>query len=259
MTDFTNLATLVAQGQALLDLVKGGHITQLEADSAAKLGEVDAALALKIAQANTAIANAVAPIEGKIPTVVLTKNQHLAISSGTVPDDVYMSIGVSSTLIETVDWVPDDRAQSAKDLMSLIGADIKEQFADFDVREGNYYSKSFNIIRIDWDFPESGGYKPVLRLRDLFTDNTIVNAKSSCFAAFIKLVSGGVTGHLSGTAVEQGKWRFCKRDLVVDAFGGYVHPEIAVSSLVGSMFICLPVFVTGTINHPNTILNNVRP
>jgi hypothetical protein len=251
MTDFTNLAALVAQGQSLLDLVKGGHITQLEADSAAKLGEVDAALAAKIAQANTDIANATAPISDKIPRIQLSKNQKLLISSGTVPDDFTFAAQVTSELVGYVSPSA-TRDPTSLALLTEIETDILEQFSGFNIRKDGPYSSGFNVVRLSWDFTgDFSGEKALFHI-----GNGKITSKSELtFASFMKLESGGVFNTVSEGA-ELGKWRFCRetRAGVSDnSFASYHSVTVFVTSVTGSLVMALPVISTGTVDQPQHI------
>jgi hypothetical protein len=257
MTDFTNLAALVAQGQSLLDLVKGGHITQLEADSAAKLGEVDKALALKIAQANTAIANATAPIESKIPLFKVSKNQPLVVSLGSVPDDFLVSSGVSVTVVASMVRDPNARDGAQLALLSGMESDIKEQFVDFDIRSNGYWGDGFNVVRIAWDF--TGGFSEsawVARLVDLDGSFQISCLTDLTFASFLKLESGSIVDSFA-TGAELGKWRFCAEYRNQSIFGGYHENGIDTHSETGSVLIALPVASSGLISHPNKLFGQL--
>jgi hypothetical protein len=258
MTDFTNLAALVAQGQALLDLVKGGHITQLEADNAAKLGEVDKALALKIAQANTDVANATAAIEDKVPHIQMSRNQELIIGSGTVPDDLEVSGFSILTLHEFVDMSVGGRSASAIAELTNIEADIKEQFQDFSIAPGGGYAKDFNILKFDWD--NTVGFETsefLVRLGTYLKGSAKVTGNEYTAAAFVKVLSGTVSGDWVDGYVE-GKWRFCskiKRDV---GFGRYSNATISSESQTGSMLIALPLLATGVISHPKNLFKNTE-
>jgi hypothetical protein len=259
MTDFTNLAALVAQGQSLLDLVKGGHISQLEADNAAKLGEVDAALTAKIAQANVDIANATAPINDKIPRIQLTKNQELFITSGTVPDDMYLSAGVTSTLISTINRVAVNRVEPEVSLLSGIEADIKEQFSDFEITEATLYLAGFNVIRLAWDFGEPVINKVIAYMSSKYITgvNGIPKSCELSSCAFLKLESGDINGFWS-EGVELGKWRFTGKVLTVENFGGYSPHHPLTNSQSGSLLLALPVTVSGVIDHPDKLFKNLE-
>jgi hypothetical protein len=258
MTDFTNLAALVAQGQALLDLVKGGHITQLEADSAAKLGEVDTALALKIAQANADIANATKPVNEQIPRICLSKNQRLAITSGTVPDNFAIHVGSTSTLLHTVNKGIGIRTVEAQVLLDEIEAEIIEQYLDFKVSSGEL-GQTFNVVRIAWDITGFDGSEDIFALESVHGER-IRQADEITFACLVKLESGTLDKTFSiFNNHELGKWRFSKKYQVFgDTMNPYVVGGIKVTSATGSMLIALPVVTTGRIEHPNDIFRNVR-
>jgi hypothetical protein len=256
MTDFTNLAALVAQGQALLDLVKGGHITQLEADNAAKLGEVDKALALKIAQANTAIANTTAPINDKIPRIQLTKNQELYITNGTVPDDMRASLGTSFEFIERVAGDQSQRTAGAMSKLAEIETDLVQQFADFDIGKNRNHVGSWNIIRISWDFSDrTAGW---IAFNDSVGVGEPVPMMSGMMAAaLVKLESGGAKEYWA-EGCELGKWRFCSSPLGGWRFGGYRHIHPKATTPTGSMLVALPVTVSGVIAHPRDLFKNIE-
>jgi hypothetical protein len=257
MTDFTNLAALVAQGQSLLDLVKGGHITQLEADNAAKLGEVDAALALKIAQANTAIANATAPIEGKLPNLVLSLNQQLKVSVGSVPDDVIVPSAVTCSVYASISAYVGQRTIGVMDALMDMETDIKEQFSDFDIRsQTNYlkYANGMNIIQIDWDF----GTGPLGRVftlvnRSVGQRSYIPAVGDVSYVSYIKLISGSV-----GTEGEVGKWLFNSKKVSSRRFSGVIDVGVSALSATGSLLIAFPAVISGNINHPNEIMSGIE-
>jgi hypothetical protein len=258
MTDFTNLATLVAQGQSLLDLVKGGHITQLEANNAAKLSEVDAALAAKIAQANTDIVNAIAPINNKIPRIQLTQNQELRISTGTVPDNMMVSSGVT---LEHIIYIGKGVARDAGVLSMLNGikVDIAEQFADFNIRETGIHSLSWSVVRLSWDFGAEfiGDNWLAFMESALKNIDTVPKVAELTSAAFVKLESGSISGDWA-TGAETGKWRFCKQVLLDENFGGYYTNHPKATSQTGSLLLALPVVATGVIDHPNKLFKNLE-
>jgi hypothetical protein len=258
MTDFTNVAALVAQGQSLLDLVKGGHITQLEADNAAKLGEVDAALAAKIAQANTDIAAAMLPINEKLSRLQLTKNQELKIDSGTVANDMVLRAGVTSSLVATISGDIGLRDASQVNLLSEISADVIAQFADFDMKSGNYHISDWNVVRLTWDFGagfsgEQGlgylGAKQAGRGTPFDVEYTA--------ASFVKLESGGVQGHYFN-GVELDKWRFCNKYISYGGFGAFHNFAFTANTQTGSVLIALPVVTTGIIDHPHKLFKNIE-
>jgi hypothetical protein len=257
MTDFTNLAALVAQGQSLLDLVKGGHITQLEADNTAKLGEVDAALALKMAQANTAIANATAPIEGKLPKLVLSLNQQLKVSDGSVPDDVIVPSAVTCSVVENIGVHVSQRTVGAMTILMEMENDIKEQFSDFDIRaQGNYlkYAGGMNVVQIDWDF----GTDPLGRIfrlvnRSVGQASYIPAVGDVSYVSYIKLISGSV-----GTEGEVGKWLFNSKKVSSRRFSGVIDVGVSALSATGSLLIAFPAVISGNINHPNEIMSGIE-
>jgi hypothetical protein len=259
MTEFSNLAALVAQGQALLDLVKDGHITQLEADNAAKLGEVDAALAAKIAQANTDVANAVAPIDGKIPHTLLTENSKLVVSSGTVPDGIIASASSSFSVSAYVERDPSNRDAGQVVLLSGIETDIKEQFADFDIRTAGHYFDGFNIMKIDWDFGvDFSGADYVMQLSvvaPLGYANRVLTSNETTSQALVKLVSGSLEDHDMVKGATLGKWRYCNFQNAFDKkdFGRYLNVYARATSQTGSLLIALPSIVTGLVSHPKHI------
>jgi hypothetical protein len=261
MTDFTNLAVLVAQGQALLDLVKGGHITQLEADSAAKLRGVDKALAAKIAQANTAIANATAPINDKIPRIQLSKNQELITTVGSVPDYMFLNKAVTSTLIATINAKEALRDSAQLDQLSEISADVIEQFPDFDIRKNANYIRGFSIIRLDWDYGADFDGRDYIAFMDTRSSGDDAAqyplGAEVTSAAFVKLISGEAIYQWTNGNVE-GKWRFCHETSTSDIFaeGRAGHP--LAKTQVGSMLIALPVTTTGTIDHPYKLFKNIE-
>jgi hypothetical protein len=257
MTDFTNLAALVAQGQSLLDLVKGGHITQLEADNAAKLGEVDAALALKIAQANTAIANATAPINDKIPRIQLTKNQELVVSSGTVPDDVVVRSGVSFELVTYVSKRQSDRSTGARYLLDVMESDVKEQFSDFDIGKERAHPSGWNVLRVSWDFSGLAYDRNWLIQNKSVSGATATNYGSSTSAALVKLEEGEAAGFWA-SGCEVGKWRFCSNTNGGSEFGGHRVVHVTTLTKNGSMLIALPVTVSGVIAHPHDLFKNIE-
>jgi hypothetical protein len=261
MTDFTNLAVLVAQGQALLDLVKGGHITQLEADNAAKLGEVDTALALKIAQANTAIANATKPVDSKIPHLQLSANQELKITSGSVPDDMWVSKGVTIEVLENISRQGSGRTAGAYQLLIEMQNDIQEQFADFSIRDGISYVLEFNVIRLSWDFTgDFTGFNSLLKLNTAKNVPTFFQVADQTVASFLKLESGGVIGALTD-GCELAKWRYCS---TLDHkhweghFGAYKEFYIAAETQTGSLLLALPAVITGSIGHPSNLFKNIE-
>jgi hypothetical protein len=257
MTDFTNLAALVAQGQSLLDLVKGGHITQLEADSAAKLGEVDAALAAKIAQANTAIANATAPINDKIPRIQLTKNQELYITDGTVPDDMRASMGTSFEFIERVAGEQSQRTAGAMSKLAEIETDLVQQFADFNISENTEHLASWNIIRISWDFNAAAPLGWIAFNDSVGLSESVPMMSGLMSAALVKLESGGAEKYWA-EGCELGKWRFCSSPLEGARFGGYRHVHPIATTPTGSMLVALPVTVSGVIAHPRDLFKNIE-
>jgi hypothetical protein len=259
MTDFTNLAALVAQGQSLLDLVKGGHITQLEADSAAKLVEVDVALALKIAQANADIAAAIAPADGKIIHSALTKNRRLLVSSGTVPDDVMAPAMATFSILASVSANSASRSGEVLALLSEIEADITEQFADFDIRSTGEYYGDFNVIKIDWDTngeaPKGDSLVQLSRIVDGLYGSRVLASNELTTQALVKLVSGELENNSMGNNSEVGKWRYCnhKAKSYKKAFGGYVFSYLKPTSQTGTLYIALPSIVTGLVSHPKEI------
>jgi hypothetical protein len=256
MTDFTNLAALVAQGQSLLDLVKGGHITQLEADNAAKLGEVDAALAAKIAQANTDIANAVAPIDRKIPSIILSLNHIAKVTNGTVPDGWIVDGRVTVSIHDYIEFVSTNRDAAQLALLAEIGSQVKEQFADFDIRAGGYYQNGFNVMQIDWDFGvDFSGVDTVLVIPKVewsAFDYTYANSELTA-QSLIKVVSGSLLNEAFAKGIELGKWRFCSQKASRGVFGSYVNLPLRATSQVGSLLIALPSVVTGHVSHPKDI------
>jgi hypothetical protein len=261
MTDFTNLAALVAQGQSLLDLVKGGHITQLEADSAAKLVEVDVALALKIAQANTAIANATKPVDSKIPHLQLSANQELKITSASIPDDMLVSAGVTIELFENIARSGDARTTEAYQLLIDMQNEIKEQFADFSIRDSISYALEFNVIRLSWDF--SGDFvarKTLLKLMTAKRMSSFFQRADQTAAAFLKLESGGISGELTD-GHELAKWRYCSTlgsKHWQGQFGAYRPFSIIAETETGSLLLALPAVITGSIGHPSNLFKNIE-
>jgi hypothetical protein len=258
MTDFTNLAALVAQGQSLLDLVKGGHITKLEADSAAKLGEVDLALAAKIAQANADVVAATAPINGKIPHLKLTRNQELLISTGSIPDNVNVSLGVVVSLVGYIDAVASLRGAGELLLLSGIEADIKQQFADFDIGKDRNYIAGFNIVQIDWDITGlSDDWLFSIDSAKLDSQKFSV-AGDFAWASFVKVNSGVLrSGGFTGSS-EVGAWRFGSEKTNRSGFGRIDYASIHANSQVGSFLLALPVVVSGALSHPNDIFSNIE-
>jgi hypothetical protein len=255
MTDFTNIAALVAQGQSLLDLVKGGHITQLEANNAAKLGEVDAALAAKIAQANIDVANATAPINDKIPRIQLTKNQELVVSSGTVPDGMMVNSGVTVEHVLSI-AKSSDRDAAQVNQLNEVSNDIKEIFPDFDIRVGLNHSKGWSIVRLSWDFGVGFSGREYLAFMESFI-NAVPKCAEMASAAIVKLESGAIDGQWTN-GCELGKWRFCSESLKSEGFGWYwfTHPFVTTSA--GSVLVALPVVTTGVLDHPKKLFKNIE-
>lgn len=259
MTDFTNLAALVAQGQSLLDLVRGGHITQLEADNAAKLGEVDVALAAKIAQANTDIANATAPINSKLPAIRLSTNQELSISSGSVPDGMLLnaSANVVVTTFADIFAAPIMRDGAQLSVLTEMQNDIKEQFADFDIRAGSNYWEGFKVIQLDWDFgAEFNTNDWVFHMDSIQGGNNRYSDREKTIAAFVKVLSGDVSGHFS-QGVELSKWRFCSEQILSERFASYTNVVFRTLASAGSILLALPVISTGNIDHPKNIFSTL--
>jgi hypothetical protein len=257
MTDFTNLAALVAQGQSLLDLVKGGVITQLEADNAAKLGEVDKALALKIAQANTAIANAIAPVNEKIPKKSLTLNNVLAVTSGTVPDGWSVPAAATITTHAMVSYSPLLRDAVVTALLTQMESEVKEQFVDFSMRADAYYFRDFNVIKIDWDFGvDFDGIENLLTIPsvDIGPLGSRFRATSDMTAqSMIKVLSGAVFNDGFSMGSVLGKWRYCSNQYIDSGFGYYFNILMQATSQTGSLLIALPSVVTGLVSQPKDI------
>lgn len=257
MTEFSNLAALVAQGQALLDEIKGGKLAQIDASFLQKLVDVDAALAAKIAQANTDIAAATAPINDKIPRIVLSKNIACAISSGTVPDGWVLNSACSVVLVDHIGWKSSVRDAAELVLLGSIENDVKEQFADFLIHSDKNYFSEFNIVRLDWDF--GGGFDGS---ETLFTlPQFIAGTSSSGFGvdteitaqSFMKLVTGVVGNANISKNHLLGKWRYCNEQYVRDRFGDYESVGLTAYSQTGSVLIALPSVVTGLVSHPENI------
>lgn len=262
MTDFTNLAALVAQGQELLDLIKGGKIAEINTAFINKLAEVDGDLANAIAQANSAVAAATAPIDGKIPRIQLSLNQELVTSSGSVPDGMVVWGGGAVTVAHHA-LVPSDKTTRSAEILTLLSemqTGIREQFADFNIRSAEYYRRAFNVVQIDWDFgADFGGYDALFSMyaRAAGSGNAYDIVSEMTGAAMVKLLSGSVGGAY-GTGAELGKWRFCSTQFVTEHFGYYNNLNGTTTSQKGSMLLALPVFTTGVIAHPKQLFKNIE-
>lgn len=255
MTDFTNLAALVAQGQALLDEIKGGKLAQIDASFLQKLADVDVALAAKIAQANADIANAVAPIDGKIPHLPLTKNPALIISSGTVPDDVKTTADSTFSVVAFINRALSNRSAGELALLGEIESDVKEIFADFDIRLNTDYFKAFNVIKIDWDFGVDFVVGETIFGLEGFEgeDYSLLKSNETTSQVLVKLVSGSVDTNDLLTGAEVNKWRYCNKQKFIDSFGGFTYSAAKATSQTGSLLIALPSVVTGLVSHPKHI------
>jgi hypothetical protein len=256
MTDFTNLATLVAQGQALLDEIKGGKLAQIDASFLQKLADVDATLAAKIAQANTDIANAVAPIEGKIPSVILSVNHIAKVTNGTVPDGWIVDGGVIVSTHDYIEFVSTNRDAAQLALLAEIESQVKEQFADFDIRINVHYQNGFNVMQLDWDFGvDFAGTDTVLvipKIAESAFSYTYANSELTA-QSLIKVLSGSLVNEAFSEGYELGKWRFCSAKMLKGGFGSYVNLPLRATSRVGSLLIALPSVVTGLVSHPKDI------
>lgn len=256
MTDFTNLATLVAQGQSLLDLIQGGHITQLEADNLAKLNEIDVDYAAKKAVWDAAIANSI----DYVPNIILTKNQNLFITSGSVPDDSALNSYATTELVQTVTKSA-PRTQTEIDLLNEIQTDLQTVFSGFDIRSGNDYVFGFNVIRLSWDFtadPNASKWLFHMHGKSEHGIETQV-ASATTSAAFVKLESGALLHNNWGKGNADGKWAYGNQVFpVAGGFGSYRNAIGIASSTIGSLLICLPAVVTGDIStDPDSLINAI--
>jgi hypothetical protein len=238
VTDFTNLATLVAQGQSLLDLIQGGHITQLEADNLAKLNEIDVDYAAKKAVWGAAITNSI----DYVPNIILTKNQDLFITSGSVPDFSALNSYATTELVQAVTKLA-PRTQPEIDLLNAIQTDLNTVFPEFDIRAGNDYVFGFNVIRLSWDF------------------TAVPDASKWLFHMHGKSEHGIETllHNNWGKGNADGKWVYGNTVFpVAGGFGSYRNAVGIASSTIGSLLICLPVVVTGDISaDPDSIINAI--
>jgi hypothetical protein len=253
MTDFTNLAALVAQGQSLLDLVKGGHITKLEADNAAKLSGLQADFEDRKASWDVLVNGYV----NSATNIVLTKNQTLLLS-GTVPLYVGARSGVEFELVSAITDRGDDRDAGQMAFLTDIERDVKEAFPAFNVNSDKSYLKNFNIIRVTWDFTGLALPLFVLYLQSKGKNESAVSAGSTyTSAALVKLESGDVIQTRFFSGAEVGKWRYCSQVRQgIDYFGAGAHLTGDVSSETGSLLIALPLAVLGDIStRPGALLN----
>ncbi|ANW25817.1 hypothetical protein BA953_16605 [Vibrio coralliilyticus] len=235
MTDnYAALGDIVTQSRQLLDLIKGGALAKFDQDAKAFL----------------------ANMQDTAPNIALTRNQVLGASVGrTLPDCLGVNQKVTLSLVASINGNPTARDAQAKSLLADIQTGVQRDYADFRIRESNWYWKTFNIYRVSWDFlADDIKYLVFPSMNELLSP--VPGGRPMTSAAFVKLEQGELIqsndAHFAQGAV-LGEWRFTKTDYNVNAFGYYIHAHPYAQSLQGSMLIALPVVATGYLNHPNKL------
>ncbi|EFP97435.1 hypothetical protein [Vibrio caribbeanicus] len=268
MSDFTAIGQMVTEARNLLDSIKGGAIRtmQTQFDALKQTFSTDTQQALsnfqnvsnaKIAQQDQALKNAVAPILDKVTVLALTKNQTMDVITGSIPDGFMVNGGVTMELIERISGCPRDRSGYQMQILSEMKSGVKLDFPDFNIREQQYFFRSFNVFRVSWDFPDPFDGSEWLIFPSFSGGNAVNNrptpiSGAGCDAAFVKLESGSLYGGFAAGAKE-GKWCFTRQQRESTSFGNYVHPHPVATSRQGSMLVALPVTASGFIDHPHKL------
>lgn len=221
-------------------------VNELTETVAGKMGEIDQNLADSTAKVDQELAK----VQTKLPRIIITRNQVLALDADTnLP--IGMSVNGNVTVTEYMKISshavkPSEQLALLQEMETDMGANLKKT---------SYYRQGFNVLKMSWV-----NNAPWLAFPHAADDPNLNSIPVNTFltlGAFVKVLSGNIGGSWA-TGAQLGKWVFCNTKLSPRGFGSYENLHPIPGSATGEVLVAFPAAITGHIDDAGQWFPNVN-
>lgn len=223
-----------------------GSVNELTQTVAGKMAEIDQ----KTEENSAKVDEELARIQTKLPRIIITRNQVLALDADT---NLPIGMSVHGKVTVTEHMVISGSNVKPADNLAL----LQEMETDMgtDLRKTGHYRQGFRVLKMSWD--NSPDWLAFPHAADDPSLNSIPVNTFLTLGAFVKVLSGTIGGSWAH-GCKLGKWVFCNSKLSPSGFGTYANLHPIPGSVSGELLVAFPAAITGHIDDPAQWFPNVN-